>query len=31
MVQAVLVAVLMIGTGVLSWLIADHTHLPLEL
>jgi len=31
MVEALLVAVLMLGTGLLSWLIADRTHLPLEI
>ncbi|CAH1648736.1 hypothetical protein BOSEA31B_10239 [Hyphomicrobiales bacterium] len=31
MVEAVLIAGLMMGTAVLSWLIADSTHLPLEI
>lgn len=30
MVQAALIAALMVSTGVLAWLIADRTHLPLQ-
>lgn len=30
MVLAVLVAVLMAGTALLAWLVADNTHLPLQ-
>jgi len=31
MIEAFLITVLMMGTAVLSWQIADCTHLPLEI